>query len=84
MVYDIIDEEDPWFEIGRWIARKAARGGFDAAAYYCPYIPLTSSGVIIDPATFQPVISLMTRYGNVNVSGSLNSLVVVHVPTAKT
>ena len=30
----------------------------DAAAFYCPYIPLMSSGVVLDPATFEPVVSL--------------------------
>jgi hypothetical protein len=38
-------------------------GEIDAAAYYCPYVPLTSSGIVIDPATFEPVVSFMTRYG---------------------
>ena len=26
----------------------------DAAAFFCPYIPLMSTGVVIDPSTFQP------------------------------
>ena len=30
----------------------------DAAAFYCPYIPLMSSGVVLDPTTFEPVVSL--------------------------
>jgi len=30
----------------------------DAAAFYCPYIPLMSSGVVLDPASFEPVVSL--------------------------
>jgi hypothetical protein len=30
----------------------------DAPAFYCPYIPLMSSGVVLDPATFEPVVSL--------------------------
>jgi hypothetical protein len=38
----------------------------DAAAFYCPYIPLMSSGVVLDPATFEPVVSFMTRYGYLN------------------
>jgi hypothetical protein len=32
----------------------------DAAAFYCPYIPLMSSGVVLDPSTFEPVVSFMT------------------------
>lgn len=31
--------------------------------YFHPYVLLSSSGVVIDPATFQPVISFITRYG---------------------
>ena len=37
----------------------------DAPAFYCPYIPLMSSGVVLDPSTFEPVVSFMTRYGYV-------------------
>ena len=33
----------------------------DAAAFYCPYVPLMSSGVVLDPATFEPVVGFMTR-----------------------
>jgi len=41
----------------------------DAPAFYCPYIPLMSSGVVLDPSTFEPVVSFMTRYGYI-VDGS--------------
>ena len=37
----------------------------DAAAFYCPYIPLMSSGVVLDPTTFEPVVGFLTRYGYV-------------------
>jgi hypothetical protein len=46
----------------------------DAAAFYCPYIPLMSSGVVLDPDTFEPVVSFMTRYGYVELSNSASSL----------
>lgn len=46
----------------------------DAAAFYCPYVPLTSSGVLIDPATFEPVVSFMTRYGYVELTNTASSL----------
>ena len=46
----------------------------DAAAFYCPYIPLMSSGVVLDPATFEPVVSFMTRYGYIELSNSASSL----------
>jgi hypothetical protein len=35
----------------------------DAAAILGLYQPLTSSGVVIDPSTFEPVVSFLTNYG---------------------
>jgi len=46
----------------------------DAAAFYCPYIPLMSSGVVLDPDSFEPVVSFMTRYGYVELSNTASSL----------
>ena len=46
----------------------------DAPAFYCPYIPLMSSGVVLDPATFEPVVSFLTRYGYVELSNTASSL----------
>jgi len=46
----------------------------DAPAFYCPYIPLMSSGVVLDPATFEPVVSFMTRYGYIELTNSASSL----------
>jgi hypothetical protein len=49
-------------------------GEVDAAAFYCPYIPLMSSGVVIDPTTFEPVVSFMSRYGYVQLDNTASSL----------
>lgn len=46
----------------------------DAAAFYCPYIPLMSSGVVLDPSTMEPVVSFMTRYGYVELTNTASSL----------
>jgi len=46
----------------------------DAPAFYAPYIPLMSSGVVLDPSTFEPVVSFMTRYGYVELSNVASSL----------
>jgi len=46
----------------------------DAAAFYCPYVPLMSSGVVLDPATFEPVVGFMTRYGYVELTNTASSL----------
>lgn len=45
----------------------------DAAAYYCPYIPLMSTGPVMDPDTFEPVVSFMTRYGYLELTNTANS-----------
>jgi len=45
----------------------------DAPAFYCPYIPLMSSGVVLDPSTFEPVVSFMTRYGYVELTNTASS-----------
>ena len=49
-------------------------GEMDAAAYYCPYIPLMSSGVVLNPTTMEPIVSFMTRYGYVELSNQASSL----------
>jgi hypothetical protein len=46
----------------------------DAAAFYCPYIPLMSSGVVLDPSTFEPVVGFLTRYGYVELNNTASSL----------
>jgi hypothetical protein len=46
----------------------------DAPAFYCPYIPLMSSGVVLDPATFEPVVGFLTRYGYLELNNTASSL----------
>ena len=46
----------------------------DAPAFYCPYVPLMSSGVVLDPATFEPVVGFMTRYGYIELTNTASSL----------
>lgn len=45
----------------------------DAAAFYCPYVPLMSSGVVLDPSTLEPVVGFMTRYGYVELTNTASS-----------
>ena len=45
----------------------------DAAAFYCPYIPLMSSGVVLDPNTFEPTVGFLTRYGYIELTNSASS-----------
>ena len=56
------------------IGYKGGNGETDSGYFYCPYIPLMSSGVIMNPVTFQPVVSLMTRYGKAVFTDANTSL----------
>lgn len=53
---------------------KGGNGETEAGYFYCPYIPVQSSGVIVNPVTYQPVVSLMTRYGKTAFVNSNTSL----------
>lgn len=46
----------------------------DAATFYCPYVPLTTHGVVTDPNTFEFVTSFYTRYGYVEFVNTASSL----------
>lgn len=56
------------------IGYKGGNGETDTGYFYCPYIPLMSSGVVINPVTFQPVVSMMTRYGKTAFTQTETSL----------
>ena len=46
----------------------------DAAAYYCPYVPVMCSGTVLDPNTFEHVMAMSTRYGFFALTNPANSL----------
>lgn len=46
----------------------------DCAAYYCPYIPLMSTGTVLDPNTFEPTVGFLTRYAYAELSSTSSSL----------
>lgn len=56
------------------VGYKGGNGETDTGYFYCPYIPLMSSGVVVNPITFQPVVSLMTRYGKTAFTDPTTSL----------
>jgi len=56
------------------VGYKGTASETDAPAFYCPYIPLMSTGPVIDPATFEPVVSFMTRYGYKELTNTASSL----------
>lgn len=56
------------------VGYKGGNSENDAGYFYCPYIPLTSAGVVLNPVTFQPVVSLMCRYGKATFTHKATSL----------
>jgi len=56
------------------VGYKGGNGETDAGYFYTPYVPVMSSGVITNPVTFQPVMSLLTRYGKVVFTDPTTSL----------
>ena len=53
---------------------KGGNGELDSGYFYCPYIPLMTSGVVVNPTTFNPHVSLMTRYGKATFTSTSTSL----------
>lgn len=53
---------------------KGGNGEMDCGYYYCPYIPLMSSNVVTDPNSYQPGLSLLTRYGKATFTDTATSL----------
>ena len=56
------------------VGYKGGNGETDSGYFYCPYIPLMSSGVLTDPNTYNPQVSLMTRYGKATFTDTATSL----------
>lgn len=56
------------------VGYKGGNGQQDAGYFYAPYVPLMSTGVIMNPVTMQPVMSLMTRYGKAQFTSTATSL----------
>jgi len=54
---------DPWASDNDAVLVGYLGNNMDTGVVFCPYIPLMSSGVVLDPATFEPVVSFLTRYG---------------------
>lgn len=56
------------------VGYKGGNGETDSGYFYCPYIPLMNSGTVINPVTYQPQFSLMTRYGKAAFTSTATSL----------
>lgn len=46
----------------------------DAGTFYCPYVPISASGIVMNPNTFQPTVSFMTRYAIESLNNPATSL----------
>ena len=56
------------------IGFKGGASELDSGYFYCPYVPLMSTGVVMDANTFMPAVSLMTRYGKATFTNTSTSL----------
>ena len=56
------------------IGYKGGSSELDSGYFYCPYIPLMSTGIVMDANTFMPAVSLMTRYGKATFTNANSSL----------
>lgn len=54
--------DSPNTEVNFLVGYKGGNGECDVSYIYSPYIPIMSSGMAIDPVTFQPAVTLSTRY----------------------
>lgn len=55
------------------IGYKGGNSELDAGYFYCPYIPLMSTGTVMDANTFMPAVSLSTRYGKATFTNAATS-----------
>ena len=44
------------------VGYKGAAGETDAGLFFAPYVPVMSTGIVINPLTFEPCMTFMTRY----------------------
>ncbi len=55
--------KDPLFPPGQILLGYKGDSYLDSGYYFCPYVPLTQTPVVLDPESFTPRRGLMTRYG---------------------
>jgi len=53
---------------------KGGSSELDAGYFYCPYVPLMSTGTLQDANTFMHATGLMTRYGKTTFTNTTTSL----------
>lgn len=55
--------KDPLFPPGQILLGYKGDSYMDTGYFYCPYVPLTQTPVVLDPESFVPRKGLMCRYG---------------------
>jgi len=55
--------KDPLFPPGQILMGYKGDSYMDTGYFYCPYVPLTQTPVVLDSESFTPRKGLMTRYG---------------------
>lgn len=55
--------KDPLFQTNQLIMGYKGDSYMDSGYFYCPYVPLTQTPVVLDPESFCPRKGLLTRYG---------------------
>lgn len=56
------------------VGYKGGPGETDSGYFYCPYIPLMTSNTVVDPATYNNQLAVLTRYGKATFTSSATSL----------
>ncbi len=55
--------KDPLFPRGSILMGYRGDSYMDSGYFYCPYVPLTQTPVVLDPESFCPRRGVLTRYG---------------------
>lgn len=55
--------KDPLFPQGQVLMGYRGDSYMDSGYFYCPYVPLTQTPVVLDPESFCPRKGILTRYG---------------------
>lgn len=55
--------KDPLFPQGQILMGYKGDSYMDSGYFYCPYVPLTQTPVVLDPESFCPRKGILTRYG---------------------
>lgn len=55
--------KDPLFPQGQLLMGYKGDSYMDSGYFYCPYVPLTQTPVVLDPESFCPRKGILTRYG---------------------